>query len=77
MKFNPIKRPQYLDLAEDLLSSKSMIFLAGPRQSGKTTLTQEISKGYSNQLYFNWDLLNDRQKWLKDPYFFTQLCEKR
>jgi len=32
-----------------------MVFVGGPRQVGKTTLSQKISKEYSSVKYFNWD----------------------
>ena len=58
---------------EELSSNKSMIFLAGPRQSGKTTLSQIISKKFTNNLYFNWDIQEDRKLFLNTPLFFEQL----
>ena len=37
-------RPLYLNIWQELSAEKSMIFVAGPRQSGKTTLAQMISE---------------------------------
>jgi len=34
---------------------KRMVFLGGPRQVGKTTLAQIISKIYKRPVYLNWD----------------------
>lgn len=38
-----------------------MVFLAGPRQAGKTTLAKEIGKSFPNSLYLNYDHLEDRE----------------
>jgi len=35
----------------DLAAEKAMAFMAGPRQTGKTTLAQMISGEYINHLY--------------------------
>jgi predicted AAA+ superfamily ATPase len=47
-----IKKP----IAADLI--KKMVFIGGPRQVGKTTLSKEFIS--SNQQYFNWDILEHR-----------------
>jgi len=41
-------REPYLKIWQDLARDKSMIFLTGPRQAGKTTLAQIISRSFSN-----------------------------
>ncbi len=52
------------------LVDRQMRFLAGPRQTGKTT----ISKSFvDNAAYFNWDLKTTKDKFRKDPYFFETL----
>ncbi len=38
-----------------------MLFLAGPRQSGKTTVGEMVAKTYPNSLYLNWDVREHRQ----------------
>lgn len=48
---------------------KKLVFLVGPRQSGKTWLAKELAKGFSNPLYLNYDQIKDRkiienQNWL-------------
>lgn len=53
-----------------------MILMAGPRQSGKTTLTKIISRDYLNKLYFNWDIAEDRLNLLKNPVFFESVERK-
>lgn len=48
-------RTRYLQsIIEKDIKSK-MVFLAGPRQVGKTTLTQTIAEKYSRPVYLNWD----------------------
>ena len=49
-----------------------MILLSGPRQSGKTTLAKIISKGFNNQVYYNWDDIPSKRKLIEDPYFFEK-----
>jgi predicted AAA+ superfamily ATPase len=52
--------------------SKKMVFLGGPRQVGKTTLSKHLGKaGFPSFQYFNWDNDEDRQailqkEWLND-----------
>ncbi len=51
---------------------KKMVFLGGPRQVGKTTLSQSIAKAhYQNWVYLNWDNEENkrailRKQWLMD-----------
>ncbi len=53
-----------------------MVFMAGPRQSGKTTLAKIISRSYSNSLYFNWDIPEHRTRLLENPAFFEAVERK-
>jgi predicted AAA+ superfamily ATPase len=39
-----------------------MVFIGGPRQCGKTTMSLSLLKGEYSGAYFNWDLLADRNK---------------
>ena len=68
-----IRRDAYLNIWNSLSRNKNMIFIAGPRQSGKTTLAFDISKSFSNNLYFNWDNMEDKGRIIKKPYFFSEL----
>jgi predicted AAA+ superfamily ATPase len=68
-----INRQAYLNFLQELSSEKRMIFLAGPRQVGKTTLAKELANHYSNNLYYNWDIIADKQKIIKTPTFFEKL----
>lgn len=53
-----------------------MVFMPGPRQSGKTTLAQWIANDYVNSLYFNWDIPDHRTELIRNPGFF-QAIERR
>jgi len=53
-----------------------MVFLSGPRQVGKTTLTKEIASAFSNSVYFNWDFVKHKQMLIKNPAFFEHLNRK-
>jgi predicted AAA+ superfamily ATPase len=54
-----MKRFQLDPIKKDL--EKKMVFLVGPRQSGKTWLAKKIAKAYSNSLYLNYDSLGDKE----------------
>ncbi|HIJ40909.1 MAG TPA: ATP-binding protein [Deltaproteobacteria bacterium] len=66
-------RTLYLNIWEDLSADKSMIFLVGPRQAGKTTLAHIISESFPNHLYFNWDIADHRTAFLQNPTFFDAM----
>ena len=53
-------RPRYLEpwLREDLAGK--MLFVAGPRQVGRTTLARRIMASSKTSLYLNWDNRGDR-----------------
>ena len=68
-----IPRPIYTALWEELAGEKAMVFMTGPRQAGKTTLAQAIADGFTNRVYFNWDVVTDRAKLVRDPYFFQDV----
>jgi predicted AAA+ superfamily ATPase len=50
-----------------------MIFLAGPRQVCKTTLAKIISRNFTNNLYFNWDIPQDKTRLMENPAFFQEI----
>ena len=70
------KRSPYYKIWQELSRDKSMIFLAGPRQAGKTTLSQIISRSFSNHIYFNWDIPEDKARLFEDPTFFEAIERK-
>lgn len=69
-------RKLYVKIWQELAGDKSMIFLSGPRQAGKTTLAQIISKSFTNNLYFNWDIPQHRINLIKNPTFFETIKRK-
>lgn len=48
-----------LPICEDLQSK--MVFVAGPRQVGKTSLAKEVLQRFSRGTYLNWDSAEDRR----------------
>jgi predicted AAA+ superfamily ATPase len=63
-------------LWQDLSAEKAMVFLAGPRQGGKTTFAQMCATPYANSLYFNWDIAEHKAKLIHNPAFFTEMPRK-
>jgi predicted AAA+ superfamily ATPase len=62
-----MNRIQLSYIIKDL--NKKMVFLAGPRQVGKTYLAKQVAEFYKNPVYLNYDNLEDRgiileQTWL-------------
>lgn len=52
---------------QDLM--KKMVFIGGPRQVGKTTLSKNLCQGqFSNGVYFNWDSDEDRKAILRKQW---------
>ncbi|MBS1127167.1 MAG: ATPase, family, partial [Nitrospirae bacterium] len=70
------KRELYVKIWRELARDKGMIFLAGPRQSGKTTLAKLIAEAFTNSLYFNWDIPQHRSGFLENPHFFEMIKRK-
>ena len=66
-------RTLYRNIWQALSSEKSMVFAAGPRQSGKTTLAHMVSEAHTNHLYFNWDIPKDRARLIENPFFFEEI----
>lgn len=71
-----IPRTPYVDLWKSLSAEKSMIFMSGPRQAGKTTLAKEISSHFTNSVYFNWDIMGSKKLLITNPTFFQELTRK-
>ena len=71
-----IQRQLYRDIWKELAREKAMIFMAGPRQAGKTTLAEMIADDYANTEYFNWDVTGNKARLIKDPLFFEKMTRK-
>ena len=72
-----IERNKYLKYWQGLSASKEMIFLSGPRQSGKTTLAKKmIGSTFKNVSYFNYDFIESKRILREDPYFFEKIDRK-
>ncbi len=69
-------RALYVKMWKELAADKSMIFLAGPRQSGKTTLAHIIARFYPNNLYFDWDIPTCQKQLIENPFFFEAIERK-
>ncbi|MBI4848368.1 MAG: ATP-binding protein [Nitrospirae bacterium] len=69
-------RSFYIRIWQELAAGKSMIFIAGPRQSGKTTLSKLIARTYPNNYYFNWDIAEHRTHFFSNPAFFEGIKRK-
>lgn len=67
------KWKSYLKIWQELAKDKSMIFLTGPKQAGKTTQAKIIPQSYSNRRYFNWDIPDNRLHLIEDPVFFERV----
>lgn len=73
---NITDRHLYINTLRPLLNARQMLFVTGPRQSGKTTLAKQIGGTFKDSLYLNWDLPDDRAAILRDPVFFTKMNRK-
>ena len=69
-------RNTYKHIWDELSADKQMIFLAGPRQTGKTTLARIISRDFANHLYLNWDIASHRTRFMENPLFFEAIERK-
>lgn len=71
-----MQRQLYENIWRNLSKFKQMVFIAGPRQAGKTTFTQMLAQNYTNTLYFNWDVLDEKSKLLNNPFFYEEVTRK-
>lgn len=68
-----MKRRLYENIWSRLSKYGKMMFISGPRQAGKTTFAKMVAKNYTNFLYFNWDILADKQKLIQNPQFYERV----
>lgn len=66
----------YIKIWKELAAEKNMIFVAGPRQAGKTTLSKLIAHSFTNNYYFNWDIAEHRTLFFSNPAFFEGIKRK-
>ncbi len=68
---NYIPRTVEKYIFDESLIGRHMVFLAGPRQVGKTRLAKKwLQKNSSDHLYYNWDDISTRRAYLNDSRFF-------
>lgn len=71
-----IKRRSYLQIWEELSAYRQMVFISGPRQSGKTTFAKSVARRFTNHWYVNWDDLTDRERIIRNPYFYEEVTRR-
>ncbi|MFA6435498.1 MAG: hypothetical protein WCW52_12480, partial [Elusimicrobiales bacterium] len=71
-----MQRELYKDIWASISGDKQMVFLSGPRQTGKTTFVREAAKFFANSPYFNWGMISHKRQLVETPYFFTELARK-
>lgn len=69
-----MERKIYTKQWNELKDDGKMVFISGPRQSGKTTFAQSIAKDYSNSVYYNYD--SEPEKIIMQPDFFENINRK-
>ena len=67
-----MQRIYELVLQDHFKQYNKMLFLAGPRQVGKTTTAQIVAKLFDNSVYLNWDNDNHREIILQGPLTIAQ-----
>ena len=68
-----IERALYQNIWDKLSAHKQMVFIAGPRQAGKTTFTRILAEDFMNSLYFNWDIIEDKRNLIENPSFYEEV----
>lgn len=67
----PKYRSRYIETAVRNDLNRKMVFIGGPRQSGKTTLAKHLCKqeGFEvGKWYFNWDAAEDRENIMRERF---------
>ena len=57
------------DVKDVVSSDEKMLFIYGPRQVGKTTLSKQLAEKFSSYSYDSWDNIDFRRNWTKNPKF--------
>ncbi len=71
-----LDRLLYRNIWRELTREKRMVFLAGARRVGKTTLGEMIGHSYPNHVYMNWEIPENRTRLIRNPAFFEE-AERR
>ena len=71
-----LDRPLYQHIWKELTKEKRMVFMAGARRVGKTTLGEMIAQTFPNQVYLSWESPVDRARLIREPAFF-ETVERR
>jgi hypothetical protein len=66
----------YRSIWKELTREKRMVFMAGPRGVGKTTLGEMIGQAYPNHVYVNCEIPEDRTRLIRHPAFFEETERK-
>jgi predicted AAA+ superfamily ATPase len=66
-------RPLYRHIFTELSREKRMVFAAGARGVGKTTLGELIGRSYPNQVYLSWEIPEHRARLIRNPSFFGEI----
>jgi predicted AAA+ superfamily ATPase len=64
---NMKKRTLAQPITELAFGAQKMALVSGPRQCGKTTLAKMLLRGRKQGLYRNWDQLEFRREWTRNP----------
>jgi len=70
-------RKYYKNIWQDFDKEKHMIFVSGPRQSGKTTFAKDIASQEAVSHYFNYDIPSNKALLLEKPTFFEEVDRKK
>ena len=69
-------RTLYEAIWNKLSPFRQMVFIAGPRQTGKTTFSKMLAAEFTNSLYFNWDIIENKKQLIENPYFYEEVYRK-
>ena len=54
-------------------SYNQMAFMSGPRQVGKTTIAHKLQSHFTESVYLNWDVIQDRERILQGQHFIEDI----
>ena len=61
-----LDRPLYRNLFKELTKEKRMVFMAGARRVGKTTLGEMIAESFANHEYLSWEIPEHRARLIRE-----------